>query len=407
MIEVNRPFIVGAVGALLVGVAIVMTFVLELSPSRDGGQPAASTPGVAVTPAAPAAALPRVPPPAAADAAPPDGAPVRPSFDLVRVDPEGDAVIAGRASPHAEVTVADGGREIGKTRADARGEWVLLPKESLSAGAHELGLTARDAGASGADGASSEKKVVVVVPERGKDIAGRETTGERGALALVVPQDESGGVTVIQKPSTPALGPAPASTSKRAADPATIREPAARADRPAGGSAARPMRTITAIGGGRARAATDGLALDAIDYDNAGKLSLSGRAPQGSRIQVYIDDRPLGGAVAGADEHWRLAPPHGVAPGPHRVRVDRIGAAGRVVARLEAPFSRAEPMSELPEGTVVFVQPGNSLWRIARRTYGRGVRYAVIYEANRDQIRDPDLIYPGQIFTLPKLNEPG
>ncbi len=387
----NRPFIVGAVGALLVGVAIVMTFVLELSPSRDGGQSGASAPGAAATPAAPAdapaAAAPRVPSPAVADAAP-DDAPVRPSFDLVRIDPEGDAVIAGRASPHAEVTVVDGGREIGKTKADARGEWVLLPKESLSAGVHELGLTARDAGTSGAAGASSEKKVVVVVPERGKDIAGRKTTGERGALALVVPQDESGGVKVIQKPSTPApgpgtvAGPAPSSTPKRAADPATVREPAA-------------------------RAATDGLALDAIDYDNAGKLSLSGRAPRGSRVQVYIDDRPLGRAVAGADEHWRLAPSHSVPPGPHRVRVDRIGPAGRVVARLEAPFSRAEPMSELPEGTVVFVQPGNSLWRIARRTYGRGVRYAVIYEANRDQIRNPDLIYPGQIFTLPRLDKPG
>ena len=376
MIEVNRPFIVGAVGALLVGAAIVVTFVLELSPSRDGSQPGASAPGVAATPAAPVDA------PAAAA---PEGAPVRPSFDLVRIDPEGDAVIAGRASPHAEVTVVDGGREIGKTKADARGEWVLLPKESLSAGVHELGLTARDAEASVA---SSEKKVVVVVPERGKDIAGRETTGERGALALVVPQDESGGVTVIQKPSTPAPGPGPASTPKRAADrttaagPAAVREPAA-------------------------RAATGGLSLDAIDYDNAGKLSLSGRAPRGSRLQVYIDDRPLGRAVAGADEHWRLAPSHSVTPGPHRVRVDRIGAAGRVVARLEAPFSRAEPISELPEGTVVFVQPGNSLWRIARRTYGRGVRYAVIYEANRDQIRDPDLIYPGQIFTLPRLDGPG
>ena len=47
------------------------------------------------------------------------------------------------------------------------------------------------------------------------------------------------------------------------------------------------------------------------------------------------------------------------------------------------------------------VQPGNSLWRIARRIYGGGMRYVVIYEANRDQIRDADLIYPGQIFVTP------
>jgi len=52
----------------------------------------------------------------------------------------------------------------------------------------------------------------------------------------------------------------------------------------------------------------------------------------------------------------------------------------------------------------VRVQPGNSLWRIARRVYGRGTRYTVIYEANRKSIRDPDLIYPGQVFIVPPAN---
>jgi nucleoid-associated protein YgaU len=49
----------------------------------------------------------------------------------------------------------------------------------------------------------------------------------------------------------------------------------------------------------------------------------------------------------------------------------------------------------------VVIQPGDNLWRIARGTYGRGVQYVVIYRANQDRIRDPNLIYPGQIFTLP------
>ncbi|MFM2356502.1 MAG: hypothetical protein RLZZ528_2238 [Pseudomonadota bacterium] len=49
----------------------------------------------------------------------------------------------------------------------------------------------------------------------------------------------------------------------------------------------------------------------------------------------------------------------------------------------------------------VTVQPGFTLWRIARESYGDGVLYVRVYEANKDQIRDPDLIYPGQIFTVP------
>ena len=47
------------------------------------------------------------------------------------------------------------------------------------------------------------------------------------------------------------------------------------------------------------------------------------------------------------------------------------------------------------------MQPGFSLWRIARENYGDGFLYVKVFEANKDQIRDPDLIYPGQIFTLP------
>ena len=54
----------------------------------------------------------------------------------------------------------------------------------------------------------------------------------------------------------------------------------------------------------------------------------------------------------------------------------------------------------------VTVIRGNSLWRIARRTYGEGIMYTLIYEANKDVIKDADLIYPGQIFNLPSKNRP-
>jgi nucleoid-associated protein YgaU len=54
-----------------------------------------------------------------------------------------------------------------------------------------------------------------------------------------------------------------------------------------------------------------------------------------------------------------------------------------------------------PKIATTVVSPGDSLWRISRVTYGAGIRYAVVYKANRDQIRNPDRIYPGQIFVLP------
>jgi nucleoid-associated protein YgaU len=47
---------------------------------------------------------------------------------------------------------------------------------------------------------------------------------------------------------------------------------------------------------------------------------------------------------------------------------------------------------------------GDSLWRISSHVYGNGVRYKQIYAANAAQIRNPRLIYPGQIFVLPQLS---
>jgi nucleoid-associated protein YgaU len=56
----------------------------------------------------------------------------------------------------------------------------------------------------------------------------------------------------------------------------------------------------------------------------------------------------------------------------------------------------------VPEIRTVTIVRGDNLWRISRKTYGRGHRYTVIYDANTDQIRDPNLIYPGQIFVTPQ-----
>lgn len=54
-----------------------------------------------------------------------------------------------------------------------------------------------------------------------------------------------------------------------------------------------------------------------------------------------------------------------------------------------------------PAPLTVTVQPGFTLWRIARENFGDGVLYVKVFEANKGQIRNPDLIYPGQVFTIP------
>ena len=86
--------------------------------------------------------------------------------------------------------------------------------------------------------------------------------------------------------------------------------------------------------------------------------------------------------------------------------VDEIDETGRVASRIESPFLREPPetLAALPHQVVV--QPGHSLWAIAQARYGSGTRYALVYGANRERIRDPDLIYPGQVFDLPSGEAP-
>jgi nucleoid-associated protein YgaU len=87
-----------------------------------------------------------------------------------------------------------------------------------------------------------------------------------------------------------------------------------------------------------------------------------------------------------------------IAVGRRTVRVDQLDAAGSVTSRLEVPFERLT----LARPGVVTIVRGDNLWNIARNRYGDGTRYTVIYEANKGQIRDPNLIYPGQVFVVPK-----
>jgi nucleoid-associated protein YgaU len=75
-------------------------------------------------------------------------------------------------------------------------------------------------------------------------------------------------------------------------------------------------------------------------------------------------------------------------------------------AVVETAAKDGEPEVAAARPGHVVIQPGNNLWRISRVIYGRGIEYTAIYEANRDKIRDPDLIYPGQIFATPGVNPP-
>lgn len=319
-----------ATAAVLIVLAAAIGWRGTAPPQRPAPQPAA----VAAPLPAPAA-----PKPAAARPAPE----TPPSFDIVRIDPEGHAVIAGRAMPGDRVRVLDGDKPIGEVTADSRGEWVLVPEAPLPPGDRQIGLEAT--GSQGGPARRSDDVVALSVTPPAA--AGRQPS----SLAVLIPGDADKPARVLQQPTQPGEG-----------------QP---------------------------------LSLDAAEYGAHRRLMLSGHATPGARLNVYAGDQPLGTVTADTAGKWSLTVPQGQGAGGVELRLDELAADGTVAHRVAAPLE-AVGASPLAEGRSYVVRRGNNLWLIARRLYGEGMRYTAIYRANRHQIRDPNLIYPGQLFTLPK-----
>jgi nucleoid-associated protein YgaU len=396
--------------------------------ARGSGEPGGA--GQAARPAIPTApAPPDLTTPSAEASRPDPNAPttsatmIPPRFDVVRVGARGSAVVAGRAAPGAEVILlADNGRELGRARADRRGEFVILPAEALPPGAMELSLRARlgDQEMAGPD------TVVLMVPDTAPQIAEASrpapaTDPSPSAQAQAQAQATERPAQQVQAAPAPAERPA----QQAQAAPAPAERPAQQAqaapvpaERPDQAQAPAPTGPLAVLIPGRSEAAAPRLlqvpeptppagtaprlGIDSVEYDQGGSMRFAGSATPGARLRLYVDEQPIGEAVAEAPGRWAFQPDSQPSVGRHRLRIDQVSPTdGRVVARAEVPFQREELPAEAFAQQRIVVQPGNNLWRIARATYGRGIRYTVIYQANKDQIADPNKIYPGQVFALP------
>lgn len=293
-------------------------------------------------------AAPQSPPASSPDTAaspPPPGPAIPgvrpPSFDVVSVDRSGQAVIAGRALPGDRVRVLDGETPIGEVSADSHGEWVLVPETPIAPGDRQLAV---EAIAPGGAARRSPDVVALSVMPRGK------AQGGTSALAVLLPGEEGAPARILQRPQESA--------------------------------------------GNRA------LSLDTAEYGGDDRLVLSGSADPGVRLNIYAGEKLLGSAVADEAGKWVLRSAYRPSGGVE-FRLDQLAADGSIARRIAVPFTL--PAGTAPrDGESYVVARGNSLWLIARRVYGQGLRYTAIYQANQDTIDDPDRIYPGQALRLPQ-----
>lgn len=186
--------------------------------------------------------------------------------------------------------------------------------------------------------------------------------------------------------------------------------------------------------------------IDAIEIEGE-RTFFAGAGPEGATMRLYVDDTFIADATV-TDGRWLVEAGNVLTKPEQRVRIDMLEAGGaEVAARAEVDFhvdvpaeapvvavadapapasvSAPEPAPAAPSApeaepvpTMVgvaigdpdadrfasgkaIIRRGDNLWTIARRVYGEGIKYTTIYEANTGQIRDPDQIYPGQVFDLP------
>jgi nucleoid-associated protein YgaU len=290
-------------------------------------------------------------------------------FDALRAAPDGSVTLAGRVAPDAEIEILVDGQSVARERADGAGNFASLFDLPPSNSARALSLRV-----TGADGVARDS-----------------------AESLVL------------RPAQTEIATAQESTDPSASSAGDMAQ-------------ATPAPIVTDAAGARLLApASDTLVIDTVAFGQGRTASAEGRgAPEGTKLGAYLDGELVAQTQAGRDGRWSLDLP-GLSAGAHKLRIDATGAAGKVIARAETEFDQPDQIVVSSAGAssqatsdavdaaggegntvnVVQIVQGNTLWAIAREVYGDGVLYVRVFDANRDQIRNPDLIYPGQVFTIP------
>jgi nucleoid-associated protein YgaU len=397
-----------AIAAILVGGYYGLIAKPNSEKAPAPGQEASTPPADANTPEGPAADAGKTPEPAraaesaapAAEAAPgaeqQAEAPAEgsvPSFDIVRVEPTGETVVAGLAAPKSKVELLDGSSTIATAEANERGEWAVAIEKPLAPGTHDLSI--RTTSPDKKVETLSEQSVAVQVQEPGKgealvvlntpDTASKvlqkpEVPGEQKVAAATQEQPKSGPATTDSSSAQTGAAPAsekPAATGAQGTDaaaegtavagpakannepeqqasaaagqgassqssPATDDKPAADAGTGAGDKPA------TATAEAPKPAAEPKVTVDAVEVED-GKLFVAGSAKTKAPVRVYMDDKLVGEAKPEESGRWLLETKRNVEPGRRIVRADQVEAdgSGKVVERAEVPFERTEDVAML------------------------------------------------------------
>ncbi len=236
-----------------------------------------------------------------------------PRFDVIRVEPDGSAVIAGQAAPGANVQLLLDGETVGQAEADASGNFVALLTLPPSDAPRVMRLMVN-----GKTVQSSEQNVIigpVKAPEAVMAEADATSSSPSAETASEQNREKSG-----ETAQNEAVSPA--------ANDATPQVLLADQD---------GIKVIQ-----DATPGAETLKLDSISYDDKGAVMIAGRGAAGTRLRVLLDTDPLVETEVGADGQWRVALPD-IAPGVYSLRIEMRDRSDALLAQFDTPFKREDP----------------------------------------------------------------
>lgn len=365
---------------------------------------------------------------------------VVPSFDLLRVAPDGSMVIAGRADPNSTVEIVAGSSVLATAKASGNGDFASVV--ALEPGEHTVVLRSI---ASETASATSLETAIVSVPSTpdGEVVALVQEPGEPSRLITVPePKPEQEIAQVANEPENGSEAVAEASDESEQA--AFVPPPLAEGEyrkgepvEPQSSPQTSPEPDVTVQEQQeqpQERRRTSPF-IAAVEIDGR-EIFVAGEAEAEKRVRVYANDVLLGQDKADRNGRFLIQTERDLPVGDYIIRADVLDTDEQTVtARAAVPFARepgesltsvadssapnsmsgeaetedgAIPMAApLRQDRAVIIRKGDTLWHISRRIYGLGTRYTTIYQANKEQIRDPDLIWPGQTFVLPETSNEG
>ena len=277
-----------------------------------------------------------------------------PEIDIIKVSPDGSFVIAGKGQPNSNINILNKGDLIDSSIVDSDGNWVVVSKENLKTGDNLIsidqinnnGLVLRH-----------KQLFITKIDEHKKD----------QPLVISVPNKNDEIINIIQQP--------------------TEKQKIYKVENDLG--IQKKIKSNKKI-----------FNVETIFFNENGLVSIKGKVNFGKKIELYINKKIME-TIKIENSKWQYNSDKIIDYGLHDLLVVLKSDKDKILDKITLPFMRVEmPYNDVPENFIL-IKPGDMLWTIAYRLYGDPFKYIQIFEENKDQITNPDLIFPGQLFSIP------